>query len=229
MLRAIPHGDRLLVLKAWTVHAGACSYLVRAGGKRGAASAALLPLSRIELVAEERPNRELAHAKEIRVEEPYERLHADPIRAAVALFMQELLCRVLRAESADHELDASVRLALHALDTSPHLRWLPHLVLLQLSGPLGFRPEPPDAGSDHFDLEEGRFTPSGQRHGNLLAPPLSTALARLLDHLPGEDPGIALSPAQRRQLLDHLLLYYRLHLEGVGELRSPEVLHAVLS
>ena len=33
--------------------------------------------------------------------------------------------------------------------------------------------------------------------------------------------------SERRDLLDHLLLYYRMHLEGLGELRSPAVLHQV--
>ena len=33
----------------------------------------------------------------------------------------------------------------------------------------------------------------------------------------------------RRALLDDLLIYYRLHVEGFGELRSPAVLHALLA
>jgi hypothetical protein len=37
----------------------------------------------------------------------------------------------------------------------------------------------------------------------------------------------AIPPTQRRALLDQLLLYYRLHVEGLGELASPEVLRQV--
>ncbi len=229
VLRAIAHGDRTHVLKTWTSHAGARSYLVRAGSKRGASVAALQPLSRIELVAEERADRDLPIAREMRIDEPYQRLLADPLRATVALFVQELLYRVLRAESDDPELDLAVRKGLQALDSAEQLRWFPHLLLVSLSGPLGFRPEAPLPGQDHFDLQEGCFTQAGARHGHLVAPPFSTALARLLEHEPGEDPPIRIPASQRRQLLDQLLLYYRIHLEGMGELRSPDVLHAALS
>lgn len=229
VLRAIAHGDRTLVLKAWTSHAGVRTYLVRAGGRSGGSLAALQPLNRVELVAEERADRDMHHARDIRVEEPYTALHADPVRSALALFVQELLYRVLRAESADGELDGAVRSALRALDTSTHLRWLPHLILLSLSGPLGFRPEQPEHGCDHFDLQEGAFVPAAARHGNLLAPPLSTGLAQLLEHEPGDDPGIAMGSAHRRELLDHLLLFFRLHLEHMGDMRSPSILHTVLA
>jgi DNA repair protein RecO (recombination protein O) len=227
-LRAIEHGDRTFILKAWTSHAGARSYLVRAGGKRGSAMAALQPLSRIEVVADERPDRDLHQARELRVEEPYARLHTEPLRAAIALFAQELFCRVLRTETADHELDRELRSILSAMDAADHLRWLPHQIMIALTGPLGFRPQQPEPGETHFDLQEGRFLNAHGQHLHLLSPPLSTALAQLLAHPIGQDPESPLSSAQRKDLLDRLLLYYRLHLEGMGEMRSPSVLHAVL-
>lgn len=222
-LRAIAHGDRTVVLKAWTAHAGARSYLVRLGRRGGAAQAALQPLSRIELVADERPDRELHPVRELRVEEPYARVPFEPVRGALLLFAQELFGKVLRAEGPDPELDAAARAALRAIDTDARLAWIPHRLLIGLSGPLGFRPEPPEEGEDHFDLEEGRFVPRGARHGSLMAPPLSTAFAELLAGGAPEAPA-----QQRRALLDHLLLYYRLHIEGMGELRAPAMLHEVL-
>jgi hypothetical protein len=41
-------------------------------------------------------------------------------------------------------------------------------------------------------------------------------------------PGPVIPASQRRELLDHLLLYFRMHLEGLGELKSPAILHQVL-
>lgn len=225
-LRAIAHGDRSVVLKAWTRHAGARSYLVRTGAR--AHAAALQPLSRVEIVADERPDHDMYAARSLRVSRPFVRIPFEPVRGAVALFAQELLYRVLRAESADDELHAAVEEVVEAIDTAPDLRWLPHVILVRLAAPLGFVPEPPEPGTDHFDLQEGRFVGAGARHGHLLAPPLSTALGALLETPLGAAPAIALSSAQRRALLDHLLLYYRVHLEAMGDMRSPAVLHAVL-
>lgn len=225
-LRAIAHGDRSVVLKAWTRHAGARSYLVRTGARSPAA--ALQPLSRVEIVADEKPDHDMHAVRSLRVSRPFIRIPFDPVRGTVALFAQELLYRVLRAESADEDLHAAVDEVVEAIDAAPDLRWLPHQMLVRLAAPLGFVPEPPESGLDHFDLQEGRFVEAGARHGHLLAPPLSTALGILLGGALGEPPPLALSAAQRRDLLDHLLLYYRLHLEAMGGMRSPAVLHAVL-
>ncbi len=221
-LRAIAHGDRSAVLKAWTRHAGARSYMVRVGPK--ATPAALQPLARIEVVADERADRDLFTARELRVRKPFLRIPFDPVRGAIALFAQELLLRVLRAESADEELHAAAEAAIESIDSDADVRFIPHRILLRLAVPLGFSPEPPQPGEDHFDLEEGRFTSTTARHGHLLAPPLSVALADLLN-----GRAATLPTAQRRELLDHLLLYYRLHLDGMGEMRSPGVLHTVLA
>jgi DNA repair protein RecO (recombination protein O) len=233
VLRTIRHGDNKVVLKAWTQHAGLRSYLLRTG-KRGVSQAALQPLNRVELVADEHPEREMHMVRELRVERPYERLPYDPVRGALALFVQEVLYKALRVESADEDLHAFVEEVLETMDTAPDIRHFPLLFLVRLSGHLGFYPEAPDpaiaAGmADHFDLREGHFLPGGAPHGHTMGPPLSTALARLLGEGLDDLPGPPIEAAVRRSLLDHLLLYFRLHVEGFGELRSPAVLHQVLN
>jgi DNA repair protein RecO (recombination protein O) len=229
VLKTIRHGDRTVVLKAWTDHHGLRGYLVRAGGRRGQAMAALQPLNRLEVVADEHPERELHPVRELRVERPYQQLHNDPLRISVALFVQELLYRTLRQEAADEALDHYVRHALEILDTAPDVRNFPVVFLVQLSGHLGFFPEAAEEGEDRFDMMEGRFTAQARAHGHTLGPPLSTALAGLLERPLAEQHLAALPARLRRDLLDHLLLYFRLHLDGLGPLRSPEVLHQVLA
>jgi DNA repair protein RecO (recombination protein O) len=229
VLKTVRHGDHTLVLKVWTEHAGARSYMVRIGSKRGIPMAALQPLNRIELVADERADGALHYIRELRVEQPYMRIHQDPVRAALALFTQEVLYRVLRAESAEPALDAFVRQALEAIDSGEDLRCFPLVLLLQLSGHLGFFPEHPAVDADHFDLQEGCFVPASDLHGHTMAPPLSLAFIRLLDADLHTMHGLEIPATQRRDLLDHLLLYFRLHVDGMGELRSPAVLHATLS
>ncbi len=229
VLRTIRHGDNTLVLKAWTERSGLRTYLVRAGNKRGVAMAVVQPLNRVELVVEEHHERDMQVIKEMRVSRPYMRIPVDPVRGSVTLFIQEVLCKVLRQEAADPELDTFLGEALEALDTVDELSHFPLVFLLQLSAHLGFHPEPPAPGEDRFDLREGHFLQGAAQHGHTLGPALSEALASLLGV--GFDRMDTLSiPAElRRDLLDHLLLFYRMHLEGMGELRSPAVLQQVLS
>lgn len=234
VLKTFKHGDRSLVLKAWTAHAGLRSYVVRVV-RKGPSSGALQPLNRVELVALELPERDLHQVREVRVERPYQRMPYEPLRATVALFVQEVLYKVLRQESADEELDAFVHAALETLDTAAELKNFPLVFLVRLSELLGFLPEPPamDTASgqwaDRFDLREGRFLHGRTTHDHTLGLELSAALAALLDVGLDELEQVQLPTGTRRELLDHLLLYYRMHLESVGEWRSPAVLHQVLA
>lgn len=227
VLKTIRHGDHTVVLKAWTGRFGKRSYLVRTG-KRGAAISALQPLSRIELVVDEHAERDLHAVREVRVERPYIRLPFDPVRGALALFVQEVLYKVLKEESPDPGLNTFIDRALEAIDTVEDLAHFPLVFLLQLSGHLGFFPEPPQGGEEYFDLQEGHFIPHAHPHGHTLGPPLSQAFIRLLDTDLDHMPQFGIPGPQRRDLLDHLLLYFRLHLEGIGEMRSPVVLHEAI-
>jgi DNA repair protein RecO (recombination protein O) len=228
VLKVIRHGDSTLVLKAWTAHAGLRSYMVRAGGRRGSAMAALQALNRLELVVNEQADRDLHTVRELHVAEPFHRIPVEAVRGSVALFVQEVLYKVLRQESADEGLNAFLEEALEVLDTTPDLSHFPLLFLLSLSGHLGFLPEAPGPGEDRFDLREGHFTKGHGEHAHTLGPPYSLALAALLGAGMNALPAPPIPASQRRILLDYLLLYYRMHLEGMGELRSPEVLHQVL-
>lgn len=228
VLKTIRHGDNTSVLKALTEALGTRSLLVRAGRKGGVSAAALQPLSRLEVVIQESAERELLTVRELRVSEPYEQLPYDAVRGTLALFVQEVLYRTLSGESADPEIYGFVEEALRAMDRSPDVGHFPIVFLLRYSGILGFQPSAPGPGERWFDLREGEFMAHGQRHGHLMGPPLSDHLATLLpvgfDHL----GSLNIPAGQRRELLDHLLLYFRMHVEGLGELRSPAVLHDVL-
>ncbi len=229
VLRTIRHSDKGVVLKAFTEAFGLRGYLVRTGAKGPVRMALLQPLARVELVVTEREDRDLQQVREARMERPYLNLATDPVRGAVALFMQELLVRVLREESADAALFGELSLLLETLDTAPDLSHFPLHVLVALMVPLGISPEPPDDGADHFDLREGRFVHAREAHGHVVGPEHALPLADLLREGRGGPLGrTRLTAPQRRALFDQLVLYYRMHLEGVGELRSPAVLHQVL-
>ncbi len=228
VLKTIRHGDNTVVLKALTEALGVRSFVVRVGRKGGAAQAALQPLNRVELVAREAAERDLLTVRELRVAEPYTRVPLDPVRGALALFVQEVLYRSLRGETADPSLFAFVQEALQAMDNAPDVRGFPLVFLVRYSEELGFLPAAPQPGEDHFDLVEGEFVAGAAPHGHAMGPVLSAALASLLPVGFARLHEVSIAPSTRRDLLDHLLLYFRMHVDGLAELRSPAILHQVL-
>lgn len=225
VLRTIRHGDRSVVLKTYTERNGLRSYLVRSGGRSGVKPALLAPLARIDVVEDERRDRDLHWLRDARLEASAIDT-ADPHRAAVVLFTQELLLRVLKEEAADTELFACLHTILGRIATDTVPAALPIALLLELTPHLGFHPEPPQRDEANFDLMEGCFIAGDAPGGFTLRPPLSTALASVLaddaalQHMPG---------SVRRDLLDHLLLYFRLHVPGFTDLRSVVMLRQVMA
>lgn len=228
VLKTIRYGDRTVVLKAYTEEFGLRSYMVRAGGKGGVQQALLQPLNRLEMVVNEQAERDIHTIREVRVDRPYSNVPFDAVRGTLALFVQEVLYKVLRGEAADPAMYGFIQEALEAMDTSAEIRNYPLIFLLRLSGELGFSPAPSMDGEDRFDLREGEFIRGVAPHGHTLGPPHSTHLIALLTVGFDTMPGPMIPATQRRELLDHLVLYFRMHIEGLGELRSPAVLHQVL-
>ncbi len=226
-LRTFRHGDSTLVLKAYTELFGARSYLVRAGRKNAEQAARLQPMARLELVVTEQGGRDLQYVREMQVWRPYTNLWSDPLRGLLLLFAQEVFYRTLREEAPDRGLFNFVLDALEAIDSTDELAAQPLHLLLGLAGHLGFRPGRPTVHGQRFDLREGQFFSGEPAHAFCLNAQDSQALAQLLQY-GGNTPAPPLQASQRRALLEHLLQYFRLHVEGFGELRSPAVLHDLL-
>ena len=227
VLRTFKHGDNSVILKAYTASFGARSYMVRTGKRGGIKPAHLQPLDRLELVVTESGEREMHAVREIRIAKPFIGIPNDPVRGMLLLFAQEVFYRTLREETPDTPLFNFVLGTLEEIDTGANLGQIPLLLLVRLAEHLGFQPEPPLPGEDRFDLREGYFFHGVPNHGMYMDTPNAMAFAALLNTgTTGVPPSLA--PDIRKHLLDDLLTYFRLHVEGFGQLRSPSVLHDLL-
>jgi DNA repair protein RecO (recombination protein O) len=228
VLRTVRHGDKSVVLKLYTEHNGVRGYAVRIGGKSGVPAALLEPMQRLAIVAQERGDRDLHHLKEVRPDKPFVSIGSDPIKGSVVLFMQEVLLRTLREESADPALFEFVHDALGVLDDEPDLGHFPIGFLCGLCRQHGFAPEPPEGPVTWFDMMDGRFVDHEPAHPHAFTGSLVPLFAQLLETPLGHASNMRASASQRRALLERLLHYFRLHVDGFGELRSPIILQTVL-
>lgn len=231
VLRTVKYADKSVVLRAYTERFGLRSYMVRTGAKGASHLAALQPLSRVELVVPEAGERDMRTVRDMRMDRPYTRVQREPVRGVLMLFAQEVFDRALREESADAQLYAFVQETLESMDTGTDMAHQPLLLLVGLSRQLGFFPMAPEADEQRFDLREGYFFRGDAPHEFCMEPAQAALFAELIAHVEMQEGTVAplkASSEVRRRLLDDLLIYYRLHVEGFGELRSLDVLRAVL-
>lgn len=227
VLHVIRYSERHNIVHAYTDGRGLMSFLVPAGGTGARRRQALLmPLSLIELQAHLKPGRELATMHDVERYAPLQAIYSDPPRAAIAMFISELLCRTIQEHERNSALfrfiEASV-LTLERLSGAAVANF--HLLFLyRLGAHLGIEPNMETYRQGRwFDMAEGVFVDSPT--ANHCLPPERAAVIRLLDRMTVANLQLfRFNHKQRGEVLDTILAYYRLHNAALGTLRSLDVL-----
>ena len=193
----------------------------------------LMPLNLLELECYHQQNKNLQRIKELHCTPPLHHLHFDVVKSAVAMFISEVVHRSIREEGqSDPALFGFLFHMIEALDVyHESLANFPPYFLLRLSKHLGFLPKGSydEASTPVFALHEGAFMPAAVHAAETVAPPLSQWISQLLYSRLEDIHEKSIPPGERRRLLDTLIRYYHLHMISFGELKSPRVLHEVLS
>ncbi|MBR5100808.1 MAG: DNA repair protein RecO C-terminal domain-containing protein [Bacteroidales bacterium] len=211
VLHLTKYSDHSLILHTVDSAAGRRSFLVR-GLKRSNAVALFHPLSLLDVVSGESPKSSLAWLREWEPAASLPGLRGDRTKAAIAMFLSEVLYRSFTTELADLSLfdwlcDAIVRLdAAEGSVANFHL-WF----LVGYAVQLGFMPgeavEP-----------AGMFSPD------------DAALFQQILHASFEETmAIPLSATRRQAFARRMLQYLSWHLGTTLDARSLDVLHAVLA
>ena len=192
--------------------------------RQGGARAFFSPLSLLEVTMDYRPKREVQTPLEARLEGCPGCVATDPGANAVALFLTELLFRLLRSEEPDKALFSLLRGEILSMDllSSAELANF-HLVLLTKMLPLlGVLPDLNGYREGYLlDFEEGRFYPPAGGHQRERIR-VSGLFCRLMKE---EAPlSVPLTREERGGLLDLLLGYLGTHFPSVQGLKSPAIL-----
>jgi DNA repair protein RecO (recombination protein O) len=228
VLRSIRYSDSSLVVHIYTEQLGRQAFMVKGARRpRSKLPAALFqPLTLLDLEMFHKPRGGLQSIREARRNTDQSRTHEDMARNTIALFLAEVLGKCLREEEHAPGLFAFVHESICELNNRKKgLASFHHEFLMGLTRFLGFSPERAhNPAKPFFDLAEGTFTSlySGiaclNRADSHLWAALSEGRAEKLQ---------ACNRGTRMRLLGFLLTYYRLHMEGFGEINSLEVLRAV--
>ena len=231
VLSSIKYGDSSLIVRILTRKAGLKSYLVKGvlKSKKGKLKAAYFqPLSQLELVVTHREKANLHYIREAKIDYPYGSLPTDWTKQAIVLFLAEVLTKVIREEEQNTALYDYLQTALKWLDTHEQVANFHLVFLLQLSKYLGFFPDTSRQELPYFDLVEGEFTREAGIHPVLQGDELMHFKRLLGIHFEASHR-VQLSKQERRQLLDLILTYFEVHLQGFSQPRSLAVLHEVFN
>ncbi|MFO7616046.1 MAG: DNA repair protein RecO [Bacteroidales bacterium] len=233
VLHQIKYGDTGLIVHLYTRRWGRLGILVQGARSRsGKRKPALFqPITLLELDIDHKSSRELQQVREVRNFRPFVHLMADPVKSSIALFLAEILYKVLREEESNPPLFDFIADHLQLLDLAEEGVANFHLYfLVQLTRYLGFYPgEASGEPSLWFNLESGTFQPDKPTAGLSFSPENGSLLQEFMQSPPARLAGIRLNRTQRNELLEALLNYYRFHLEGFGEVKSLPVLTALFS
>jgi DNA repair protein RecO (recombination protein O) len=183
------------------------------------------PLRIIEFESDFQDINRFISVKSARLATPLHNLSMDPLKMAMVLFMNEVLAKTLADDYANNGLFSFLKNSIILLDDAIdaknfHLWWL-----LEITRYYGFYPN--HSSGIFFDLQDGEFTNSRPLHPHYLQEEITARLRQMLDLEWPQAQTEELHSTVRKELLQSLVTYLKLHLNNLREIKSLDVLHAV--
>lgn len=212
VLRYTRFRETSIIVTIFTEAFGTHAYIVNniRSQKTPSKMALYQPLTLLDLVVYHKPNQSISRIKELKCIYPYQSFSTDIKKSSIALFLTEVLNKVLKEESHQPELFDFLQNSFITFDHLSKGAENFHLIfLLKLSRLLGF-------GANRYDevFIDSISHASDANIKELIAAEYTTSLT--------------LTQAQRRRTLDELLKFYARHLDSFGELRSVEVVRELM-
>ncbi len=234
VLHTVRYGETSVVVRIFTELFGTQSYLVngvRTSRAKSAKANLLQPAHMLEMVVYHREQKNLQRISELKPAYLYRGVYANMAKNAIALYVAELLHKVLLEPEPHPELFYFTRELLQWMDQHPsrELALLPLYFTLKVSALLGFKIYGRfSLRSAYLDLQEGQFVEKAPA-ALFLGPREAAQTFRLMQvSEPGALAGLAISVEERDKLLTAYLTFLKLHLPGFRNLRSPAILKEIL-
>lgn len=231
VLRSVKYSETSIIADIFTEAKGLRSYIVSGvRAPKSKISAGLLQvMSLVDMVCYESEGQKLNRTKEIKAAHIYTSLPFDVKKSSIGLFMAEVARRTIRESEENQALFNFLFQIFKFLDETETAYSNLHLsFLIELSAHLGFQPhEETYVENAVFDLKEGIFTQGIVGHTYFLSENLSKILRGVLLTPWQETHTITISREDRKQLLQELINFYRLHIDNLQDINSFKILQEV--
>ena len=232
VLQSIRYGDTSLIVKVFTRNLGLRSYMVKGAFNRNSKSRAALfqNLHLINYVEASRPNKgSLGYLKDVQLTTVYQSIPFVMNKSAILMYISELLSKtIIEQEQNEVMFDFIVRSLLWLDLVEQDYANFPLFFTLELTRYLGFYPKANHETGYCFDMMEGSFAHDLPVHPYYFDNENAQLLAQMLNVSIDEACRMPLRVSQRRELLDGLIVFMRLHAPVMNDFHSHEVLKTVL-
>jgi DNA repair protein RecO (recombination protein O) len=152
----------------------------------------------------------------------------DPVKNSLALFLSELLFRILNHTEPDELLFLFLENSIQQLDCCESGIANFHLVfLLKLTKYLGFEPNMENGHFKYFDMMNGVFMDEKPQHPHFLSTELTEKLYEIMHVNYSSMSQLNILRNTRIKLIESIIDYYRLHITDFYGLHSLEILQSL--
>lgn len=232
VLQNLRYGDSSLIVKVFTRDFGLRSYMVKGAFNHNAKNKVALfqCLNIINYVESDKPmGASLGYLKDVQLVCVCPTFSSDIKKSYIILYISELLSKTLVGQEQNVPLYDFVVKSLQWLDlVEAHYANFPLFFTLELTRYLGFYPQANWCPGDCFDMMEGHFVHDYPVHPYYFGSEAAVLLDRLLGRSIDEVCATRFTLLQRRELLDGLITFMRLHAPIMKDFHSHEVLKTIM-
>lgn len=228
---AIKYGEADLIVTCFTEEAGLKTYMLRGilKSKKGKLKASYFqPLTQLELIADHKNRGTMEYLREAKIFYPYKSLHTNIIKSSLVMFLSEMLKNCIREEEKNADLYRFLENSLIALDEKEQVANFHIYFLLELSNYLGFYPDASDSDLPYFNVLEGNFQ-AQDTDDYCLEGPYIEEFKRFFSISMDNLEELRLNKNHQRDILNLVLNYYQLHIQGYRKPKSLVILNQLFT
>jgi DNA repair protein RecO (recombination protein O) len=225
-IHTVQTNDRGGVVRLFTETHGQRAYYATLGKQAQLFQA----VSLLEVEERNRKQTGMAALSEVRRAVVLGRIATEPARAAIALFMAEVLGQCLVEDQANEPLFDYVWHSVQALEVDHRVGLYPLLFMGRVLRFMGVAPSQAlEEDQQFFDLRQGEWRIMPPPHGDWLGGTPARLLCACAVLSVDELDALATNRAQRNEVLHKLLRYIQLHLTNDRKVRSFTILAEVFA
>lgn len=226
ILKTTKFKETSLIVKAYTKSNGVLSFIVNGVRTKKSNKAVLFQaLNFLDVIIYYKENKNLLYLKEYKFNVLYQEIPFNIVKSSIALLMLEVIEHSLNEEEENVELYDFINNAFLRLDLEQksvanfHLHFLIDFMFykgIQAQGKYSKQ-------TPYFNLLDGMFSNQSFKH-SFLDGKTAIEFSKLLNK-----ETLVLDKKSRNVLLEKILLYYSIHIEGFRKIKSFEILQTVLA